>query len=100
MDRLDQKEQELLESFDRDEWRSVQGREPEIERYRQYARATFKKDMRVNIWMSSKDLDALKKRALEEGIPYQTLMSSVLHKYASGRLVEKIGYSEHTGRSD
>ena len=57
---------------------------------RGYARATFKKDMRVNIRMSSKDLDGLKKRALEEGIPYQTLMSSVLHKYVDARLVEKI----------
>ena len=91
MDRLNQKEQELLESFERDEWRSVQGLEPEVERFREYARTTFKKDMRVNIRMSSKDLDALKKRALEEGIPYQTLMSSVLHKYANGRLVERTG---------
>ena len=89
MPELDQEEQELLESFEQDEWRSIQGREPEIERYREYARATFKKDMRVNIRMSSKDLEGLKKRALEEGIPYQTLMSSVLHKYASGRLVER-----------
>ncbi len=61
----------------------------ELERYRQYARATFKKDMRVNIRISRKDLEALQKRALEEGIPYQTLMASVLHKYVSGRLVEK-----------
>jgi predicted DNA binding CopG/RHH family protein len=91
MDKLDQKEQELLESYDREEWRSVQGLEPEVERFREYARATFKKDMRVNIRLSSKDLEALKKRALEEGIPYQTLMSSVLHKYASRRLVDRIG---------
>ena len=91
MPELDHEEQELLESFEKDEWRSVQGREPEIERYREYARATFKKDMRVNIRMSGKDLEGLKKRALEEGIPYQTLMSSVLHKYASGRLVERTG---------
>ena len=89
MPELDQEEQELLESYENDEWRSIQGREREIERYREYARATFKKDMRVNIRMSSKDLDGLKKRALEEGIPYQTLMSSVLHKYVDGRLVEK-----------
>ncbi len=88
---LDQEEQELLESFEQGEWRSIQGRELEIERYREYAHATFKKDMRVNIRMSSKDLEGLKKRALEEGIPYQTLMSSVLHKYANGRLVERTG---------
>jgi|TARA_B100002003_G_scaffold124870_1_gene115226 predicted DNA binding CopG/RHH family protein len=88
---LDSAEQELLETFERDEWRSVTGREPEFERYRQYARATFKKDMRVNIRISRKDLEALQVRALEEGIPYQTLMGSVLHKYVEGRLVEKTG---------
>lgn len=88
---LDREEQELLESFDRGEWRSVTGREAEIERYRGYARATFKKDMRVNIRMSRKDLEALQERALEEGLPYQTLMASVLHKYANGRLLEKSG---------
>ncbi len=89
MVRLDQEEQELLESFAQDEWRPVAGREVELERYRQYARATFKKDLRVNIRISRKDLEALQKRAKEEGIPYQTLMASVLHKYLSGRFVEK-----------
>ena len=88
---LDREEQELLESFERDDWKPVANREAESDRYRQYARATFKKDKRVNIRMSARDLDAIKKRALEEGIPYQTLMGSVLHKYADGRLVEKRG---------
>ena len=91
MDRLDAEEQGLLESFERDEWPSVAGRETEFERYRGYARDTFKKDKRVNIRISTRDLEGLQKRALEEGIPYQTLMASVLHKYVSGRLVEKAG---------
>lgn len=86
---LDGEEQELLQSFERDEWRSVEGRAVQVERYREYARATFKKDRRVNIRISSKDLEALQKRALDEGIPYQTLMASILHKYAGGRLVDK-----------
>jgi predicted DNA binding CopG/RHH family protein len=89
MARLNQEEQELLNSFERGEWRSVEGREAEFERYGEYARATFKKDRRVNIRISHKDLEALQKRALEEGIPYQTLLASILHKYAAGRLVEK-----------
>ena len=88
---LDQEEQDLSESFERGEWSSVPDQGREVERYREYARATFKKDMRVNIRMSSKNLEGLKKRALEEGIPYQTLMSSVLHKYANRRLVERTG---------
>ena len=91
MDRLDPEEQDLLESFERDEWASVTGRETEFERYRAYARDTFKKDKRVNIRISTRDLEALQKRALEEGIPYQTLMASVLHKFVDGRLVERTG---------
>ena len=58
-------------------------------RYQTYAKATFKKDRRVNIRISGKDLEALQKRAVEEGLPYQTLIASLLHKYVSGRLVEK-----------
>ena len=56
--------------------------------YSRYAKATFRKDRRLNIRLSSKDLEAIQKRALAEGLPYQTLISSVLHKYASGRLKE------------
>ena len=89
MANLDQEERELLGSFERDEWRSVAEREAELQRYREYARDPFKKDKRVNIRISTRDLEALQKRAREEGIPYQTLMASVLHKYVDGRLVEK-----------
>ena len=56
--------------------------------YARYAKATFRKDRRLNIRLSSKDLEAIQKRALAEGLPYQTLISSLLHKYASGRLKE------------
>lgn len=86
---LDREEKELLDSYERGEWKSAANAESEFERYRQYARATSKKEMRVNIRLSKKDLEAIQKRALEEGIPYQTLMGSILHKYADGRLVEK-----------
>ncbi len=88
---FDKEEKELLESFDRDEWKPVTGQKAEAERYREYARATSRKDMRVNIRISKKDLEALQTRALEEGIPYQTLIGSVLHKYLNGRLMEKGG---------
>lgn len=89
MVRMDREERDISESFERDEWKPVADREAERDRYSQYAHTTLKKDMRVNIRMSGRDLDAIKKRALEEGIPYQTLMASILHKYADGRLVEK-----------
>jgi predicted DNA binding CopG/RHH family protein len=82
-------ERELLQSVEAGEWRSVPHRDRELARYRDYAAATFKKDRRINIRISSKDLDALQKRALQEGIPYQTLVASILHKYVSGRLTER-----------
>jgi predicted DNA binding CopG/RHH family protein len=89
MAKLERKEKELLESVERGEWKSIAGLKSEQKRYQQYAEATFKKDRRVNIRISGKDLEALQKRALEEGLPYQTLIASLLHKYVSGRLVEK-----------
>ena len=63
MARLDQEEQDLLDSFERGEWQSIEGGREAFERYRDYARTTFKKDRRVNIRISSKDLEALQKRA-------------------------------------
>lgn len=82
-------EQELLEAYEKDEWQSVKGKNSAISRYRQIAKDTFKKDSRVNIRISSKDVHAIQVKALEEGIPYQTLISSVLHKYVTGKLTEK-----------
>ena len=83
--KIDADEKELLESVDRGEWKSAGGKR-ERTRYSRYAKATFKKDRRLNIRLSSKDLEAIQKRALAEGLPYQTLIASLLHKYASGRL--------------
>lgn len=88
---FEQEEKELIESYENDEWQPVADLESEKERYQAYALDTFKKDKRANIRISSKDLEAFQTRALEEGIPYQTLMASVLHKYVSGRMVEKSG---------
>jgi predicted DNA binding CopG/RHH family protein len=83
MARLDPEEQHLLDSFGRGEWQSIEGRKEAFERYRDCARMTFKKDRRVNIRISSKALEALQNRAIEEGIPYQTLLASILHRYAA-----------------
>jgi predicted DNA binding CopG/RHH family protein len=87
-DNLNTEEKNLLESYGADEWLPVRNLEKEKQTYSEYARATFKKDKRVNIRISSKDLEALQTRALEEGLPYQTLIASILHKYVNGRLVE------------
>ena len=88
--KLDKEEQDLLDSFERGEWRSVPNLAEEKKKAQKIAAATFKKDRRVNIRISSKDLIGIQKRALEEGIPYQTLISSILHKYvSSGRPKEQ-----------
>jgi predicted DNA binding CopG/RHH family protein len=86
--KLDVDEKELVDSVERGEWKSAKGGKRERARYSRYAKATFRKDRRLNIRLSSKDLEAIQKRALAEGLPYQTPISSLLHKYASGRLKE------------
>ena len=61
----------------------------EIKKLQQYAKNTLQKDKRINIRMSSKDLDQVQVIAVQEGIPYQTLVSSIIHKYVSGYLIER-----------
>jgi predicted DNA binding CopG/RHH family protein len=89
MSELNRDEQDLFESVERGEWRSVRNLDEEIKTAKEYAKSTRVKDQRMNIRISKKDLNALKVKALEEGIPYQTLVSSVIHKYLSGQLVEQ-----------
>lgn len=83
--KLDKSEKDLLAAFEGGEFKSVLT--PARKRLiRSAAEQTVKKDKRINIRISGRDLDAIQRRALEEGIPYQTLVSSVLHKYVSGGL--------------
>ena len=89
MSKLDVEEKEILEAFESGKLKSVKNRRSELARHRKVAAATFAKDKRINIRISSKDLRALQKRALVEGLPYQTLVSSVLHKFVEGQMVEK-----------
>ena len=84
---LDKEEQELLDAFESGKFESsmTPSRREFIE---ESAAQTFKKDKRINIRLSGRDLMAIQKRALEEGMPYQTLVASIIHKYASGRLYD------------
>ena len=82
-------ERDILDSVEQGEWRSVDDLDETRSKYQSYAQATRIKDHRINIRVSKKDLDALQALALEEGLPYQTLISSVLHKYVSGRLIDR-----------
>ena len=86
---LDDEEKDILESYERGEWIPVKNPKQEIKKLQQYAKNTLQKDKRINIRMSSKDLDQVQVIAAQEGIPYQTLISSVIHKYVSGYLTEK-----------
>ena len=88
MKKLDAEELEILDGFDAGSLTPVPDMKAEINRHSEAAAATFAKDSRINIRISSKDLRALQKRALGEGLPYQTLIASVLHKYVEGRLQE------------
>jgi predicted DNA binding CopG/RHH family protein len=85
---LDDEERDLVESIERGEWKSVSNLKAEIKKHQEYARNTLKKDKRVNIRISARDLEAIQARAVEDGIPYQTLMASVLHRFVAGRLKE------------
>jgi len=83
--KLSKEEKEILKEFEAGEFKSVLT--PKRKKMLQaVAEETFKKDKRINIRISSHDLESLQRRALEEGIPYQTLVSSILHKYVSGGL--------------
>lgn len=88
-DQLNSEEQEILEKFERGELRPASNVEHERAQARQAARNTFNKTRRVNLRVTERDFSLAHARAREEGIPYQTLLSSVIHKYLSGRLVEK-----------
>jgi predicted DNA binding CopG/RHH family protein len=79
-------EQEILDSFEAGEWESVRNPAGEKKQYENYARETLRKNRRVNIRISEYDLKAIQLKAMEEGMPYQTFISSVLHKVADGRI--------------
>lgn len=86
---LDEEERQLIESMEAEDWRPVGDTATAIAEAQAYARATLRKDRRMNVRISERDLHGLKTRAAEEGVPYQTLVTMVLHKYVAGRLVEK-----------
>ena len=86
---LDKEERELMKSIENEEWVSVKNKAEEIRKARQYAEATFRKDKRMNIRIAERDLWSLKAKALEEGLSYPMLVSSIVHKYVTGQLVER-----------
>lgn len=89
MKKLDNFEKELLDAFEQGKLESISPTRADLKKYKTAATATFLKEKRINIRLSSPDLMDIQARALEEGLPYQTLIASILHKYVSGRFIEK-----------
>lgn len=84
----DDNHRELLEAYEQGQLKSVATKNA-LESLKAAARATAIKDKRINIRLSTSDLRDIQVRALEEGIPYQTLIASILHKYVTGKLTER-----------
>jgi len=89
MKNLDRYEREVLGAYEKGALVSVRATKAQLATLRESARKTFLKNRSVNIRLSAADLMDIQARAYEEGVPYQTLIASVLHKYVSGRLHEK-----------
>jgi len=86
---LDKEERNLIESLETEKWKPVKDIEAWKTVLSKAATSTLIKDQRMNIRITKNDLDGIKLKAVEEGIPYQTLVASILHKYVTGRLMEK-----------
>ena len=86
---IDQEEKDLMESIKRDEWQPVKNFDQERKKAIEAARNTLKKNKRINLRLSQKDYHQIQIKAIEEGIPYQTLISSLVHKYLNGSLTPR-----------
>lgn len=86
--KLTKEEKEILKSFENGEWVPLKNISKRKAVLMKYARSTLKKDKRLNIRISERDLNELQKKALIEGLPYQTYVSSIIHKFINGKLIE------------
>ncbi len=86
---IDQEEKDLMESIEHDDWQTIRKIDQEKEKAITAARNTLRKNKRINLRLTQKDYHQIQIRAIEEGIPYQTLISSLVHKYLNGSLAPK-----------
>ncbi len=84
--KLSKEEKSLLNSIEKGKWKTVKNMKAEINKFAGYAKKTLKKDQRISIRISKQDLIGIQSKAVDEGIPYQTLITSIVHKYVNGRL--------------
>lgn len=100
--KLTKEEKEILDSFEKGEWIPVTNLAKRKKELVAYARNTLRKDRRLNIRISERDLIELQRKAVQEGLPYQTYVSSIIHKFINGALVEgteKLGPTRTYSRS-
>lgn len=87
--KLNKEEKEILDAYEKGDFSSVPNVKKAIGKYRRYAVSTLQKNKRMNIRVSEWDLIHLRRRAAEEGLPYQTFISSILHKFITGHFSER-----------
>ena len=87
INRLEKEEREILDAIENGQWEMIKPKKAELHYYADIAKNTFRKDQRMNIRISKTDLNRIKAKAAEEGIPYQTLVASIIHKYATRNLL-------------
>jgi predicted DNA binding CopG/RHH family protein len=86
MAKLDKFENKIESSLENNDWKQIKNYKDERKKFQQIAKMTLKKDKRINIRISEKDLEEIQRKAVIEGLPYQTLISSIIHKYNNGLL--------------
>ena len=86
--KLDQYEQEIVDAYEAEEFEPIPNVKKEIAKYREYAKYKLQKNKRINIRISERDLLQLQRKAVAEGLPYQTLIFSILHKFVNGTLIK------------
>ncbi len=84
--KLDKEEKEILEAYEKGEFSAIPDSRKKIAEYKKYSAHALQKNKRINIRISERDLLRIKRKAVEEGLPYQTLISSMLHKFAAGKI--------------
>jgi len=85
--KLTKEEKEILDSFEKGEWVPVADLSKRRKELAEYAGNSLKKDKRLNIRISERDLTELQRKAIKEGLPYQTYVASIIHKFINGTLV-------------
>jgi predicted DNA binding CopG/RHH family protein len=89
MDKLDREEQDLLNTFNTGKYKSIVKTKSDLQKYQKIAEHSINRKKRINIRLAEKDLENIKRKAIDEGMPYQTLISSIIHKYTIGKLAER-----------